>query len=152
MFNKALESVVPFHDNTFVLQLIKVWNPSDSTIYSADYSRFTNDSYAAYWMAIDATVKFADTILFKMKKNSTQNQTIKQSNRPSRDRIREKDDIHRHSPDKYHWSSKSYSNERHRKHKRSDISYQYNDDSRRRHRSVSSLDRLPTPPPMYHRT
>ena len=66
-FNKALNDIVLFHDDMFALKLKKIWNPHDASLYSAEFRRYTAEFYAAYWTAIDCTVKFADTILFKKK-------------------------------------------------------------------------------------
>ena len=66
-FNRALNEAAQFHDDTFVLMLKKIWNPNDSSFYAAEYKRYTNEGYNTYWATIDATLKFADTILLKKK-------------------------------------------------------------------------------------
>ena len=92
-FNKAVESVAQFHDNTFPLQLKKIWNKTDNSLYSAEYHRFTNKGYGVYWMAIDATLKFADTILLKIKKPGRKNGGNSTDNK-----------FQRRDQDQYHWS------------------------------------------------
>ena len=75
-FNRELNNVARFHENNFVLQLKKFWDPADSSLYASEYRRYTNEGLTSYWTAIDLTVKFADTILLKKKKK--QNQSVPQ--------------------------------------------------------------------------
>ena len=64
-FNRSLHTAASFHDNCHVLELKKIWDGKDRTLYLSPESRFTADGYNCYWEAVDKTGKFADTILFK---------------------------------------------------------------------------------------
>ena len=137
---RAIQDAVQFHDDTYSLDLKKIWNPRDGALYAAEYRRYTNEGYRTYWRAIDATIKFADTILFKKKlgKRSVessdrahQSRSMKHKKRTSRSPGRDRKRSYRQQPhhrycsnDRYHWSRKDR--------------YEHN---------VSHTDRrLPTPP------
>ena len=66
---RAMNDVVKFHDNNFMLWLKKVWDAENLNLFSKKYNCFTNEGYTTYWRAVDTTLKFADTILFKKKKD-----------------------------------------------------------------------------------
>ena len=64
-FNKSLNHIAKFHENVHVLQLKKIWDPQDSNYYVFENRRFTVFGLGKYWEAVNATIKFADTILIK---------------------------------------------------------------------------------------
>ena len=166
-YNKALRDAAQFHDDMYALMLKKIWNPNDDSLYAADFRRFTNDGYRAYWTAIDATIKFADTILLK-KKNvngkpkefSTQIQKIIHGNQTkSRSRSRslsqrwDTQDIGRQSRprscfqhnDRYHWSRSDR-----QQITKKDFGHHWSNDhytkSSKRSHSKESYRKMPTPP------
>ena len=65
IFNESLMDVVHFHDNTTTLPMKKVWDPEDGNSYADDAQRFTSNGLTKYWMAIDCTLKYMDTICWK---------------------------------------------------------------------------------------
>ena len=66
-FNKALASVVTLHDNTFALDLKKGWDLADKSLYNRDERHFTAHGIGQYWLAVDKTVKYFETLLLKKK-------------------------------------------------------------------------------------
>ena len=64
-FNNKLNDVASYYENVSVLQLKKVWDPDNGNLYLADSAHFTSEGLNANWRAIDATVRYADTILVK---------------------------------------------------------------------------------------
>ena len=64
-FNRALNTAASFHDNTHVLELKKGWDMRDSSLFLKEESRYTSTGLTTYWEAVDKTVKYTDTILFK---------------------------------------------------------------------------------------
>ena len=89
-FNRELNNVVRFHEHSYVLKLKKIWDPSDTSLYAAEYSRYTNEGLTSYWIAVDYTIKFMDTILLKKTRKPKQvtsksdNTTDTASNSPHR--------------------------------------------------------------------
>ena len=99
-FNKAMREAAMFHDDTFVLMLKKIWDGTNPSLYSAEYRHYTNEGFSSYWIAIDATIKFADTILLKIKKQKITDKNIKQEDRGSNVKAQHR----RRRDDRYHWS------------------------------------------------
>ena len=94
-FNRALNNAVKYHDNTKVLQLKKVWNTEDTNLYIQESSRYTSVGLNTYWQAVDCTVRYADTILFK-----------KLQFKPKHFTKREHESNAFKKNDKYHWTNK----------------------------------------------
>ena len=94
-FTAALRSEVSYHTNTFVLQLKKVWDYDDTSLYNRDDKKYTSKGLIDYWLSVDKAVKYCDTILMKkeakrkFKKENTN--TSKHSGPPT---------------DRFHWSKK----------------------------------------------
>ena len=65
MFNRALGNSALYSENTWALRLKKIWDASDTSLFLQQQQRFTNEGYKTYWEAVDKTVRYADTILFK---------------------------------------------------------------------------------------
>ena len=66
-FNCALNDVVKFHEGHYALQLKKIWDSENSNLFFPEFRRYGVEGYNKYWMTVDATIKFADTILLKKK-------------------------------------------------------------------------------------
>ena len=64
-FNQCLEEAVHFHSNMSTLELKRVWNPKDATLYLKDSQHFTADGYRTYWEAVNCTVRYCDSVLLK---------------------------------------------------------------------------------------
>ena len=64
-FNKCLQEKSLFRRNMVSLHLKKVWDPSNKNYYLGHSQRFTTAGMDAYWTAIDRTIKYSDTILYK---------------------------------------------------------------------------------------
>ena len=64
-FNNAISSSVQFNENTWSLQLKKVWDSHCHSLYNKEDQKFTIDGIKSYWDAVDKTLHFADTILLK---------------------------------------------------------------------------------------
>ena len=65
LFNKAVNNAAMFHENTWSLQLKKLWDPQNNSLFTKEEYRYTADSLTTYWEAVDKTIKYADTILLK---------------------------------------------------------------------------------------
>ena len=64
-FNKALQEVGNLYPNVAVLELKKIWDPQDTTLFIKESNRFTATGIQTYWEAVDRTVKYADTTVVK---------------------------------------------------------------------------------------
>ena len=64
-FNAALDSMAQHNNNVQVLELKKGWDHDDQNLFIYESGRFMMAGYGAYWLAVDKTGKFADTILLK---------------------------------------------------------------------------------------
>ena len=64
-FNRCLEEVCRMHSDCQSLHLKHVWDPKNGSFYLSDSQRFTSDGYAAYWEAVDRTVRYFDSVLLK---------------------------------------------------------------------------------------
>ena len=64
-FNKTINKLALQYDNTWSLQLKKIWDPQDHSLVTLDRNRFTVQGYQKYWEAVDKTLKYVDTILLK---------------------------------------------------------------------------------------
>ena len=152
-FNTCLNQVSQFYPNTNSLDLKKVWDDQDTSLYVKDSRRFTAHGYSIYWQAVDTTFKYVDTILMKkIQRKATKNAKAANTNdsdkyrwrnpnlqtrepttipQPSYSRDRQYDS--REPKEKfrqYNLHEKSHDHRRHDKH--------YNMQGRRR---------LPSPPP-----
>ena len=112
-FNEALRSTSALHENNAVLELKKIWDPDNTSLYLLREARFTSDGLRFYWEAVDKTVKFADTIL--MKKLASKKDKQKNS---GQSQVTSKQSYQKH--DKYHWYKPSSFSSRHRDHCRSE--------------------------------
>ena len=151
-FNRALNTAVKFHDDTYVLKFKKVWDEKNSNLYFSEFRRFTNEGLNAYWMAIDATLKFADTILLKKKQGGTTAKSRIDADKSSttstynRDKYKWYKDDYRKSTKSTRHSSTDRDHERYRDRDRRNRS------DRRRDRSEESGEygrRLPAPPSKF---
>ena len=95
IFNKIVSKTTHKCDFTTTLQLKKIWNEENRGLYLRDEDRYTSDGYTAYWQAVDRTVKFADTILFR---------------KITRPPVQKRDDRDQHHHDKFHWRRNSGNN------------------------------------------
>ena len=71
-FDKCLEEVTSLHSNVYTLQLKKVWNQDDQTLFLQDSQRFTALGYKNYWEAVDRTVRYFDSIVLKKQTKDVQ--------------------------------------------------------------------------------
>ena len=62
-FNKCLNTTALMHEGITVLQLKKIWDPTNTNLFIAESNRYTSEGLNTYWAAVDATVRFMDTIL-----------------------------------------------------------------------------------------
>ena len=79
LYNASLQSMVMLHKNTWALFLKKGWDEEDNSVFLGGYEhRFTPAGLTSYWMAVDKTVKYVETILLKKeerKRNKGKEQT-----------------------------------------------------------------------------
>ena len=66
-FGCTVEKEAAYHENTYALQLKKVWDCNDSTLFDKEDRHFTAKGHTNYWIAVDRAIKFADTLLLKKK-------------------------------------------------------------------------------------
>ena len=72
-FSEAMESVISELPAMCCLHLKKVWDPEENAFYRWQQRRYTLEGYHAYWLAVDASVKFwvktlSDILVKKQKK------------------------------------------------------------------------------------
>ena len=91
-FVMALTNVASLHENTYVLELKKKWDPEDHNLYNRTECTFTAEGLIAYWNAVDKTVKYFNTLVLKKRERKKLTATDKTSSQKE---------------DKYHWSKQS---------------------------------------------
>ena len=64
-FNDCLKAMGKLHDDVSVLELKKVWDPEDTSLYVKDANMFSSKGFNKYWEAVDRSIKFADTTIVK---------------------------------------------------------------------------------------
>ena len=64
-FNACLRTIGKLYDNVSVLELKKIWDPTDSNLFLKDAYRFTADGMKAYWKAVDHMMQFCDSTIMK---------------------------------------------------------------------------------------
>ena len=101
LFNHSLNEVVKFHDNTFVLDFKKIWDPENGSLYVQESNRFTSQGLTTYWLAVDCTLRFADSILWK---KIQQPVTVMKTSKK------------RDSSGRYTWVADRYREDKHAKH------------------------------------
>ena len=116
-FNAALNTAASFHDIDHVLQLKKVWDPHSLNLFLKEEKRFTSDGLIDYWLAVDKTVKYANTILFKKiekkKEKKATSGNMPKHDKPMPDQRKFKDVNCYHRNDKFHWYRNRAGNSRH---------------------------------------
>ena len=65
LFNACLNTVAKFHENTLILGFKKIWDPDSMSLFLKEYFRFTTEGLTRYWAAVDCTLRYAETILWK---------------------------------------------------------------------------------------
>ena len=65
IYGQQLEQQVKFHNNHIYLELKQVWSKFDRTLFCTKNNRFTADGFKAFWMAVDRTIKYGNTVAFK---------------------------------------------------------------------------------------
>ena len=88
-YGHELAKMAAFHQSMHTLRLKKGWDPHDGNAYLRDNGRYTAQGLVAYWEAVDNTIRFADTILFrrpKNPKNGNNHWTMLKNNQASCDR------------------------------------------------------------------
>ena len=104
-FNAALSTAAKFHANEHVLELKKVWDSHSLNLYLKEERRFTANGYVDYWMAVDKTVQYVNTILFrKVEKSKEKKSKSINSNIVGHASIKGgKQSPFKMKRDKYHW-------------------------------------------------
>ena len=64
-YNYAVNTAAQFHENTWTLQLKKVWDPHNHSLYNKEEDKYSVEGIKMYWEAVDKTVRYTDTILLK---------------------------------------------------------------------------------------
>ena len=67
-FNRSLEDVSKFHVNSSTLQLKKVWDSDDDSLFISENQCFTSIGYIGYrryWEAVDKTIRYFDSTMLK---------------------------------------------------------------------------------------
>ena len=110
-YNRAFYTPWQNYTIMLVLQLKKLWDPKDGSLFTMSENKFTVGGYTTYWNAVDKTAKFADTILFKksLKSKYVESQkSVKNTHVESRHHHRSQSSDHFHDShrnDRYHWTT-----------------------------------------------
>ena len=64
-FNNCLKKVGALHNNVSVLELKKIWDQHDSSLYLEEAQRYTSIGFRTYWDAVDRTLRFCDTTIIR---------------------------------------------------------------------------------------
>ena len=65
LYNSAVNAVAQRYEDTYSLQLKKVWDPHASSLFMVEDLRYTAEGLRTYWEAVDKTVRYVDTLLLK---------------------------------------------------------------------------------------
>ena len=131
LYNSAVNAVAQRYEDTYSLQLKKVWDPHASSLFMAEDLRYTAEGLRTYWEAVDKTVRYVDTLLLKkpVKKQNPATEApaqhpINERNRaigPSwefRNKLHKEFGTSQQNVDRFHWRSDKYDH-LHHKHSRS---------------------------------
>ena len=66
LFARALEQGIKQYPEIACLSLKKVWNPKDNNFFLKHQSHFLPEDLSAYWLSVDAAVKFWDRTLLEI--------------------------------------------------------------------------------------
>ena len=113
-FNYALSTQAQNHEHTWALQLKKVWDPHNHSLFKKEDNEYTVEGIKTYWEAVDKMLKYADTILLKKPNKPKASQSLiqerqnldtynKRESSPSRDRPSNQHH-NRWRSDTYHWN------------------------------------------------
>ena len=107
ILNESMIHMAKLQEFTTILELKKIWDPEDSNLFLYESERFTAVGYSTYWKAIDCTIRYADTILFK----KLDSKKKKHSTKPLFKRHAEhyNQQVFNKKPSKYYWENKSKS-------------------------------------------
>ena len=114
LFAAALEKETLLFPRVSAVPLKKVWEFNRMSFFLKAENRFSFEGIAAYWEAVDKAVRYADTILIKkLKKKLSHYPTAPTQGKNEHSGHSNHKQNHRHN--KYHWSSTSSSERRHRR-------------------------------------
>ena len=82
-FNYALSTQAQNHEHTWALQLKKIWDPHNHSLFNKEDNKYTVEGIKTYWEAVDKTLKYADTILLKKPNKPKASQSSTQERRNS---------------------------------------------------------------------
>ena len=106
-FSKAMQKAVSFHADMYSLQLKKVWDPNDPTLYNSEDKKPTAQGYITYWASVDEAIKFTNTLLLKKEDDKQRKQ--KHHEFPNTG-VRSNSSLHARNPrdhhhisDRFHW-------------------------------------------------
>ena len=125
-FNDALHVASKFHENVTVLDMRKIWDADNTRLFVAESLRYTCEGYSTFWAAVDCTMKFMDTLLFKKIENKSTKKAKAALSEKSTTQQKKEDraPIDKYA-DQYKWESDDYkSNRSDRKRAHRDEDYQ----------------------------
>ena len=64
-YNHTVDTASQFHENTWSLQLKKVWDSHNHSLFNKVENKYSIEGIKTYWEAVDKTIRYADTILLK---------------------------------------------------------------------------------------
>ena len=94
-FCKALERCAVSHDGTHTLQLKKIWNENETTLFLREDKKYTSRGYKTYWYTVDKAIKYANTLLLKKEERKRKPMPETESDRSHH---------HFHNHDRFHWN------------------------------------------------
>ena len=71
IFGEMIKQVAKTFDCNHALELKQVWDPEDYNLYLRNEHRFSQQGTALLWKAVDRTIWFADTIIYKANEKET---------------------------------------------------------------------------------
>ena len=150
-YNDRLHAVSKFHENVTILEMKKIWDPDCTRLYVAESDHYTCEGYSTYWAAVDCTMKFMDTIMFKKIENKATKKAKaiaadKDKPAPANDEVTD-------SPDQYKWESEEYTRNRREREDQDSYKYRGYNEPQGDHyyHSYEGRRRLPPPPKRRYR-
>ena len=118
-FASSLENAVMYHTSSHALELKKIWDPEDPTLFIKTDKKYSAQGLTSYWNAVDKAVKYVDTLLLKKlearakSKSQLAQNTIHLKKEKRKFHEERRNHLHQSSYDCYHWQKSKPHGKRH---------------------------------------
>ena len=102
-FNIALQKNTALYENASCLELKMIWDDKEESLFFDDCDRFPSRGIITYWQAVEAAVRYCDTILTRGKMPRKQEHSQHNVSKHAR---------HMHQSDQFHWKKRDTESKR----------------------------------------